>query len=270
MATKMNTLLAQLDHAKEVSSKEMLSYIQLFKTKQGMFVGERKTYTPREGYPDKPSERSFKQVASTVDEQLTYMLDDSTPHTGALPRYLKLLFQKEATNSKGAYRVPLVVEGVTLGVLSAEELLRLKDVLTNDQLTEMIKNLPVRSDSVRWVESTDPDYKARNIFETEVSRSVDRIGEIKTEILKDPNIDPKNLPANYRATTNQVKVTYEIGDQTRQNFSGEYTQTQRALILSRKSVLLDAVVKALKEVNDVEAEASSLDVNATLNYIFGR
>lgn len=267
MSMKMNTLLGVVDHAQAVSQKEMSEYTNLFKKNGGMFVGELRTYDPKEGYPDKPSEHVNRRVTATVDEEFSYMLDDTDPHKGALPRYLKLLFSVEATNSIGAKRVPLVVDGVTLGNLTAIELMRLKNILTNTQLDEMLKSIPVRSDATRWNKSGG-DYADRAIYETDVVRSVDRTSDIKQEILKDPNIDPHNIPANYRAAIIQTKVTYEIGDQTRQLFSGEWTQTQKAYLLSRKSLLLNAVIAALKEVNDTEAVESNLDVDSMLNYLF--
>ena len=105
-------------------------------------------------------------------------------------------------------------------------------------------------------------------YETDLVRSVDRTTIKTQEILKDPNIDPKNLPSNYRAAIVERPQTIEMADQTRQEFSGEWTQTQKAYLLSRKSLLLNAVIAALKEVNDTEAAEANLDVDAMLNYMF--
>ena len=60
----------------------------------------------------------------------------------------------------------------------------------------------------------------------------------------------------------------EMADQTRQEFTGEWSQTQKAYLLSRKSLLLNAVIAALKEVNDIEASPANLDVDAMLKYLF--
>ena len=267
MGMKMNTLLGITDHAQAVANKEISDYTAMFKSKGGQFVGELKTYEPHEGFPDKPTEHSNRQVATTVDEQFQYMLNDKDAHTGALPKYLKLLFSIEATNSMGAKRVPLIVDGVTLGNLTAVELMRLKNILTMGPLDEMLKNIPVRSDSKRWSKSGG-DYANREVYETDLVRSVDRTTIKTQEILKDPNIDPKNLPSNYRAAIVERPQTIEMADQTRQEFSGEWTQTQKAYLLSRKSLLLNAVIAALKEVNDTEAAEANLDVDAMLNYMF--
>lgn len=268
MTMKMNTLLGVVDHAQTVAAKEISDYTTLFKSKQGQFIGELKTYEPHEGFSDKPSEHSDKKVATTVSEQFNYMLNDKDAHTGALPKYLKLLFQIEATNSVGAKRVPLVVDGVLLGNLTAVELMRLKNILTMASLDEMFKNIPVRSDSKRWTKSETIDYASREVYETDVIRSVDRTTVKTQEILKDPNIDPKCLPANYRAAIVERAQIVEMADQTRQEFSGEWTQTQRAFLLSRKSLILDAVIAALKEVNDTESVEANLDIDKMLSYLF--
>lgn len=265
---KMNTLLGITDHAQTVCQKEINDYTALFKGKQGQFVGELKTYEPHEGCSDKPSEHVNRSVATTVSEQFEYMLNDNDPKTGALPRYLKMLFTIESTNSIGAKRVPLIVEGLNFGELTAIELMRLKNILTMSSLDEMFKNIPVRSDAKRWTKSQDQDYANRDVYETDVVRSVDRT-TIKThEILKDPNIDPANIPANYRATMVEIPTIVELADQTRQEFTGEWSQAQRAYLLGRKSVLLNAVIAALKEVNDCEAQNPNLDVDSMLNYLF--
>ena len=264
---KMNTLLGITEHAQKVATKEISDYTNYFKSKGGQFVGELKTYEPHEGFPDKPNEHSNKQVATTVSEQFQYMLNDKDSHTGALPKYLKLLFSIEATNSLGAKRVPLIVDGVTLGNLTAVELMRLKNILTMSNFDEMCKNIPVRSDSRRWSKSGG-DYANRDVYETDIVRSVDRTTIKTQEVLKDPNLDPSNLPANYRAVVVERPQTIEMADQTRQEFSGEWTQAQKAYLLSRKSLLLNAVIAALKEVNDAEAHEPNLDVDAMLSYMF--
>lgn len=263
----MNTLLGVTDHAQAVANKEVSEYTSLFKNKGGQFIGELKTYEPHEGYPDKPAEHVNRTVASTVSEQFDYMLNDKDPHCGALPKYLKLLFQIEATNSIGAKSVPLIVDGVNLGSLTAVELMRLKNVLTSTNLDEMLKNIPVRSDSKRWTRAGG-DYSDREVYESDVIRSVDRTTIKTQEILKDPNIDPSNIPANYRSTVVERAQIVEMADQTRQEFTGEWSQTQKAYLLSRKSLLLNAVIAALKEVNDIEASPANLDVDAMLKYLF--
>ena len=257
---KMNTLLAKVDHSQAVFNKEMTAYAVLFKNKQGMFRGERKTYAPREGYPEDPTKQGTTAVQSTVNEQFDWFTDKVAVN------YLNEQFSVEATNSVGAKRVPLVVDGVKLGDLTALDLMRLKSILTSAPLDTMYDLIPVRSDSEVWTKA-DGDYANRDVYCTPMLKGVVRTTESEEVILKDPNLDPAHLPANYNAKTTVKKKTVEIGDYTMQKFSGEWTQTQKAQLLDRKSRLLNAVIAALKEVNDVEAVPSNLDVKAMLNFI---
>ena len=257
---KMNTLLAKVDHSQAVFNKEMSAYAALFKNKQGMFRGERKTYAPREGYPEDPTKQGTTAVQSTVNEQLDWFVDKVAIN------YLTEQFSVEATNSLGAKKVPLIVDGINFGELTALDLMRLKSILTSGPLDLMYETLPVRSDSEVWTKA-DGDYVGREVFCTPMLKGVTRTTESEEVILKDPNLDPAHLPANYNAKTTVKKKTVEIGDYTMQKFSGEWTQTQKAQLLDRKSRLLNAVIAALKEVNDVEAAQSNLDVKAMLNFI---
>ena len=257
---KMNTLLAMVDHSQAVFNKEISAYAVLFKNKQTMFRGERKTYAPREGYQEDTSKQGTTAVQSTVNEQFDWFTDK------VALKYLNEQFSVEATNSIGAKRVPLIVDGVNFGELTALDLMRLKSILTSGPLDTMYELIPVRSDSEVWTKA-DGDYAGREVFCTPMQKGVTRTTESEEVILKDPNLDPAHLPANYNAKTTIKKKTVEIGDYTMQKFSGEWTQTQKAQLLDRKSRLLNAVVAALKEVNDIEAVPSNLDVKALLNFI---
>lgn len=257
--TKMHVLLAKAEHSSAVFNKEISDYTVLFRNKQGMFRGERKTYAPREGYPDDPSKVGVTKVQSTVDEQFDWFQEKI-----AAP-YLKEQFSIEATNSLGAKKVELIVDGVSFGFVTALDLMRLKSLLTNSNLDAMYNTIPVRSDSQIWQEADE--YKGRRVYCNPMLSGVTRTTESEEMILRDPNLDPAHLPANYNAKTTIKKKTIEIGDYTVQNFSGEWTQTEKAKLLDRKSRLLGAVIAALKEVNDVDATPSNLDVDAVLNFI---
>lgn len=257
---KINTLLAKVDHASSSVNKMIRDYAAFFKTKQGAFKGEKNTYTPREGFLDKPEKRSFVRVTTTVQEKLDWFEDKFIP-------YLKELFSIEATNSYGAHRVELKVGDVSFGNLSAPELMRLRNILTSNELDSMYQNIPVRSDARIYEACTDEEYEGREIMQTPISQSVERTTEKEEVILKDPNIDPAHLPANYRSTTVMKTRMVEVGDSTHQEFTGEWTQHKRAELLKRKSELLSAITVALKEVNEVEAQKSNLDADTLIKYL---
>lgn len=258
----MNTLLAKAEHTGATFRKEVGDYLTLFKNKQGMFRGIQKTFVPREGFPEDPSKQGTVTVMSTVDEQFDWFVDKIGE------KYLNEQFAIEATNSQGAEKVELVVDGKSFGKLTALELMRLKSILTDTAFDEMLKSIPVRSDAEVWNKSESRDYAGREVYETPMLKGVTRTTESEEVILKDPNIDPEHLPSNYRAQVTTKKRTVETGDYTTQSFSGEWTQRQKAELLSRKSRLLNAVIVALKDVNSREAVKSELDCNGLLKYIF--
>lgn len=256
----MNTLLAKVEHGSSRFSKMIGDYLAFFKGKQGAFAGIKKTHVPREGYTEEKSCIANTKVITTVGEKLEWFEQQSIP-------FLKELFAVEATNSKGANTVELVVDGISFGHLTALDLMRLKTLLTKKEWVEMYENIPVRSDAEVWEPCTDSEYEGREIFQTPMLKGVTRTTESEEVILKDPNINPDKLPANYNARTTIKKKVVETGDYTLQNFTGGWTQRQKAELLRRRSQLLAAVVEALKEVNDTVSEKPNLNVETLVNFI---
>lgn len=259
---KMNTLLAKVEHSCQVFKRNISQYMGYFKNEQGQFKGICKTYAPREGYPEDASKSGVRQVVTTVAEQFDWLKKTS------MGPYLKELFAVEATNSKGANTVPLIVGNLNLGNLTALELMRLKSVLTDPNFEEMLNRIPVRSDAVLWEKTKNENYAGREIYETPLLSGVTRTTEKEEVILKDPNLQPDHLPSNYVARTTVKNKLVETGDYTMQEFSGEWSQVQKANILKHRSELLAAVIAALKDVNDIEASDSNLNVDAMMEYLF--
>lgn len=260
MPQKMNTMLAKVEHGTSSFNRMVGDYFAFFKGKQGAFAGIKKTHVPREGFSEDKSCIANTRVITTVGEKLEWFEQQATP-------FLKDLFSVEATNSKGAKTIELVVDGISFGHLTALDLMRLKTLLTKKEWVDMYENIPVRPDSEVWETCTDPEYSGREIFQTPIAKGVTRTTESEEVILKDPNINPEKLPSNYNAKTTIKKRTVETGDYTIQNFTGAWTQRQKAELLRRRSQLLAAVIEALKEVNDVETERPNLDINVLINFI---
>lgn len=257
---KMNTLLAKVDHGQKSFNKMIADYVAFFSKNQGMFVGVHKTYEPRDGYLPDDSKRGHIFVVTTVDEKLQWF-------EGNAKEYLTGLFSIEATNSAGAHRVPLIVEGVMLGNLTALELMRLKSILTDANYSKMYENIPVRSDSKNWEETDNEDYVNRAIYETSVLSGISRTTEKEEVILFDPNIANMKTMPSYAPKTVVKSKTVEIGDYTVQEFSGEWSQRKKAELLRRKGKVLEAVIAALKEVNDIEIVDANLQVSGLIDYL---
>ena len=183
--------------------------------------------------------------------------------------YLRDQFAIEATNAAGSARVPFIVDGLNLGSLSATELLRLKNLLTDENLKNLVTNIPVRSDSEIWKASANEDYEGRaDVFETPRLEGDSFTTITDTEILLDPNIDKEHIPSSYRPITKEVKTTIKRGSYTSQKFSGEWTLRQKQLVQERIGKLLSAVIEATKTVNDTPTMEPNLATDKLLQYIF--
>jgi hypothetical protein len=258
--TKMNALLAKTDYLAKTFKAIQVDYIRFFKGSQGSFLGERKTYVPKEGTIDIPSERKHVKVATTVNEKLEYLSENSK-------EYIDALFAMEATNASGNAKAQLLVDGVDFGTYSSLELLRLKSILDHGDFEGMYANIPVRSDSEIWVPTTNEEYEGRDIYETERQEGTKKSTQKESYILPDPNITNMSDASRYTPQIATKDTTIELGDYTFQKFSGEMSHTQRARILQRRSKLLNAVIGALKEANDVEAMESDMTAQKLFSYL---
>lgn len=261
---KLNVLLALTDQLR-IKYKGMVNdYSKFFSKSQGSFKGEKRTYTPREGVIDDPAKRGITRIATTVNEKLDFFVKESS-------EFIDALFCQEKTNSMGLAKAELVVNDNSWGEFSSLELLRLKSVLESSDLGNIeavISNIPVRSDSEVWNESSDADYEGREVFETEKIAGVNKTTVKTPYVLDDPNLRGKTNPANYTPPIVTRDEVMELGDYTKQNFSGEWSHRQRAMALKRRSDLLSAIVVALKKANECESVKSDLTSEKIFTFIF--
>lgn len=256
---KLNVLLAKTDHLAASFKKGLEDYVKFFKTSQGAFKGERKTYEARANTVDQPGERTNKLVVTTAEEKLSWLKDNSR-------EYIDALFSQEKTNASGLAKARLKVGDVDFGEFTSMELLRLKSLLENGTLEEMYKNIPVRTEDEVWTPTTDEAYKDRKVYE-----STKRIGVAKSilkesYILPDPNIG-KVEGSKYTPQIGTKDTVVELGDYTYQKFSGEASHTERAGILQRRTKLLTAVIEALKVANEAEAVQSDMTSDKLFNFL---
>lgn len=256
---KLNVLLATTDHQAAQFRKCLEDYVKFFKSKQGEFKGEKKTYTPKDGTIDIPSERKNDIVVTTVDEKLKWLEE-------TLTEYIDSVFSVEATNSSGNARARLVVDGTDLGEFSSLELLRLKSLLESGTFEEMYSSIPVRSDSEQWDKTTNEAYQDREIFESPIQRGTRKSVMKEAYILPDPNIT-KGTDSKYTPQIASKDTVIELGDYTFQKYSGEWSHRQRAELLRRRTSLLSSVIAALKTANEAEAVQSKLTAKTLFNYL---
>lgn len=264
MKKKLNVLLALTDQLRHTYKSMVSDYVKFFSKSQGSFKGEKKTYTPRDGVIDEPNKRGTILIATTVKEKLDYFIDNSA-------KFVDSLFSQEKTNASGNAVAELIVNGETWGEYTSLELLRLKSLLESKDLgtlSDMIMNVPVRSDSEIWEKTTSDNYTDRDVFETELFKGVTKT-TIKTPyVLEDPNIKADKIPANYQPAVVTKDEIMELGDYTKQSYSGEWSHRERASAMKRRSDLLVSITEALKVANECEIIESELNSKRIFEYLF--
>lgn len=259
MAKKLNVLLAITDHLAGQFKGMLDDYGKFFKTHQGAFKGERKTYTANPDTIDDPSARGMKLVVTTVDEKLNYFESNSS-------EYFNSLFSQEATNASGTAKADLKVNGKSFGTFTSLELLRLKSVLESGNFKAVYESIPVRNDDELWTESKDDSYSNRTgIYASSLVEGTKKTTTKESYILPDPNISKTD--ARYTPQVASKDTTVELGKFTHQRFSGEWSHRQRAELLSRRDKLLSAVTEALKVANEVDAVDSELTSKKLFDYL---
>ena len=257
---KVNVLLALLEQKFNVFKAMVNDYNSFFRKSQGSFVGYKKTYDARPDTMDEPSMRGHVSVVTTVKEKLDWFKDYGT-------EYLNKKLSIERTNSVGVATADLVVDNTVLANMTSQELLALKTFLENKELLTMYSNIPVRSDSEIWEKTSNEEYAGREVYEQPMMEGVKQSLTKEQYILEDPNLSKLKDSSSYRPQLATKDTRIELGDWTSQKFSGEWTQRKKAELLKRRDVLYTAVLKALKEANEVEAVDSQLNASAVFDYL---
>lgn len=258
--TKLHILLAKTDHLATSFRSSIKDYYQFFKDKPGSFKGEKKTYIPKNGTVDIPSERGNKLIVTTVDEKLKWLKETNA-------EYINSLFAQEATNACGKAKAKLVVEGKSFGEYSSLELLRLKSLLENGELEQMYSMIPIRNDDEEWNITSEEMYSTRKVYEGKKGEGIKKSLMKEQYILVDPNIEKLKDAGTYTPQVAQRDTVIDLGDYTFQKFSGEWSARERAELLRRRTILISAVIQALKESNDIESVTSEMNADKLFDYL---
>jgi hypothetical protein len=228
-----------------------------FKNDQGKFLGFRNEYTALTGHPDDPTQRKSQVVVATVKEQLDWFKE----HT---KEYLDTVLSIEKTNAQGV-KAPLVVGGDNWGEYTTLELLRLKGIL-DGKVKAMIQLIPIRNEGQRWKATTDPIYDGREVFEDEKI-----VGRTKTTIKRTVIVDDPHQTANPNIVrppvTQSIDTPEETGEFAKQNFSGAWTNRQRAQLEVSYNTLYKGVIEALETANSIQLSESDLG-DKVLGFLF--
>lgn len=252
---KLSVFLGLRERLEKTFQHALDDIFNKFKTKQGLFKGQRNTYIALDGYADEPTKRGFTNVASTVKEQFDWFSEYNKD-------FMKVVFSIERTNSKGIAQAELIVEGQSWGIFSSLELLRLKSIL-DGKLKSVISEIPVRSEASIWAKSTDEAFIGREIYETKLEQGFAKTTLKESYILTDPHADKGNRAPVIGEKNTQVN----IGESTSQSFSGEFSMRERAVMIAKLNTLYKAVISALETANNVEIEPSDLG-EKVMDYMF--
>lgn len=238
----------------------LTNYNKFFTKDQGAFQGRKNTYQPVDESVDDPSKRGYTKVITTVDEKLQYM-------EATLTDYLNVLFSVEATNASGTATAELIVDGTSWGKFSSLELMRLKTIIDNGDFKQTIANIPVRSDAEIWNKSSADEYTDRQVYEKALVTVTNKTIAKEQYILDDPNII-KNPGLKYEPKIATKDTAITLGTGTMQEFTGMWSQTQKAKVLHKLDVLKSAITRALDEANDVPMVQSDIKGDTLFNYLF--
>lgn len=254
---KKQTVLLGLREKWEKLFNGMLDdMLSKFKNKQEIFRGHNNTYDAVGEFADDPTKRSMVKVASTVGQQLDWF-------RGHTAEYFDTVLSIEKTNAMGI-KAPLIVDGESWGEYYTLELLRMKSIL-DGKLKLMFKELPIRDEKRHWIPTTNADlYKDMEVYETSIVVNFIPTTLKSTVVVEDPYV--KDAP-NRPPVTAQIDRRVNVGKETRQNFSGEITNLQRAQYEVRIDKLYTGIIEALETANNVEAQESDLG-KKFLDYLF--
>lgn len=259
MKRKLKLVLALTQDAAARYAALLKDYAKFFKDSQGAFSGYKNTYQSVDAMIDDPSKRGYQRVVTTVPEKLVYFID-------AVNDYITNVLTKERTNGMNVAKADLIFGEKTFPGLTSNELLCLKSILDRPELTQMIATIPVRTETDSWEKTTADEYIDREIFQKPLIEQENKTTTKEQYILSDPNITVVNAAA-YKPQLGSKDTVVILGKQTRQEFSGQWTHTQRAKALERLVEFKKAVTIALEQANDVEVIEATLTSKDIFGYI---
>lgn len=260
MKRKLKLVLALTQDAASRYAALVKDYSKFFEKQQGAFLGFKNTYQQVDTLIDDPSKRGYTKVITTVPEKLDYFIQ-------SVESYIQNVLTKERTNGMGVAKAELIVGGKSWGEFTSNELLCLKSLLEKGEFMQMIQAIPVRTETDIWEPTTADEYQNRAIVQKPLVTQVNKTTVKEQQILVDPNLDKLKPGADYKPQITSRDTVLELGTQTRQEFSGQWTHLQRATALERVIELRNAVTVALEQANDVEVVEATLTAEKLFGYI---
>lgn len=255
---KKLVLILALCQDEQARYKKMLSdYIKFFSKEQGAFMGRRHTYSATEEKYEDPTKVKFEKVVTTPALKFKYFIEASQ-------NYLHALLTKERTNASFVAKADLMVEGKWWGNFTSTELLAIKGLIESGEMLDLLKSIPVRSDTIDWGETDE--FLGMRVWR-EIKVNLERTTLKESYILSDPNID-KLKGGDYKPQLASKDTPIIMGTLTREEFHSGWKTEEKAATLDRRSVLLESIIVALSQCNDCEVVETTMTADKLFGYIF--
>jgi hypothetical protein len=191
----------------------------------------------------------YKEVQSTVDEQLDYMANE-------LARYYDCVYQKEEANQRA--KADIIINGELIAAnVPAIVLLGMENKLTG--LLAVYNAIPTLDAAKSWVRAED--YAKKGVFKTQ--HQEERLHKITDKDFQIVAPATKEHPAQVKEVTREST----IGKYVINYFSGALTSLEKAERLQRLTALIRAVKEARQRANNTEVVAEKGFGKALFNYI---
>ena len=193
----------------------------------------------------------YKEVESTVDEQLDYLNHE-------LANYWNVSLQKEEANQRAS--ADIIIGTTTLATaVPAIVLLGMEKKLSS--LLEVYNAIPTLDAATAWEE--DPNYAKPGVFRTKYQ--IERMHTVTSKELREVS------PATefHKAQIAEVGETNTIGKYKQTNFSGQLTSVDKAGRIQRLTELIRAVKTARQRANNETVNTDLVLAQNLFDYIKG-
>jgi len=235
---KLHAVLAVEATNKAQAEKILNEQISNFSKNDSRFDGLTRVLIPLEGEGERMTTDN-KIINYTVIENVAYVAD-------IVCKYLNTTLTKEETNSSGAARAELMIQGESYGEVSATSLLALENYIA--KVRRFYEAIPTLDPTKDWKED---EAKSRGFKRTDAEHKYKTEKRTKHIVVHPPT---EHFPAEIRESTTDVQVG---------KYETVYTSTKistrdKAELLKRIDVVLESVKTTRAKANEAEAKQSEL------------
>jgi len=246
---KLHEVLAVEPEREKVSRKVTEEATKTFHDKGQMFLGSQRSWHMFDGEATEAPPTEYQALATTVPDKLRWVAK-------AVSQYFDVNLQKEATNQTAV--ADLIVNDVAIAKdLPATFLLGLESKLT--KLRPMYEAIPVLPPSVEWRDAPELGAGVRQMVHPEKKYKTAKTFQHKT--LYDAT---KEHPAQIE----RWEETINVGESTRDVWSGMLTTAEKADLLGRLDALTQAAKRARQRANNITIVKRSVGAQL-FNYLHG-